>query len=338
MSNVMSLDKLLKSAIVSSRIRVARNMQSSPFPIALTLDKGKQIKNEVTAVLLEKTELSTFAQLELGEMEFLQKKILVEKNLAGDTVLSNSENKCVLCSDDEQTSVLVNDEDHIRIQNLQPGLELVEAWKIVSRIDDQIDGILDYAFDEKLGYLTSCPTNVGTGLRASVLIHLPGLTLTGYMDRIYQAANQIGMAIRGTFGEGSEIYGSMYQISNHITLGRSEIEIIGTLNQVTKEILRKEKDACETLLSGSRQVMEDKVFRALGVLQNARIITLREAVDMLSDVRLGVYLGIISDISEDRFDNLLIDIQDGNLQSQNESFVGNIDYLRAEYIRGKFSV
>lgn len=332
MNKIISLQEFLDKAIISSRVRVARNLVVKPFPVALTKKKGEALKGGIARSLMENTEIGVFNYIDLNKVAYNDAKVIVEKNLAGSTILQNRDIKSILISKDECTSVLINDEDHIRIQNLKRGFDLLGSWKIISNIDDQIDQTLDYAFDEKLGYLTSCTTNVGTGLRASVLVHLPGLTLTGYMDRIYQAANQIGMAVRGTFGEGTDIYGSLYQISNQITLGRTETEIIGTLMEVTKEIVRKEKDACETILGNHRLNIEDKVFRALGILQHARLLDLQEAVELISDVRLGMYLGLLDkDVLE--IEKILIKIQDGNLQEKAGKLVTNIEKLRADFLR-----
>jgi len=332
-SKLMSFDDFMTSAIISSRIRIARNTSVAPFPIALTKKKGEALKVQLKDRLMKKTELGVFNYKDLAKMPFNDAKVIVEKNLAGATILQNREIKGILTSKDEKTSVLINDEDHIRIQSIKSGMDLMGAWKIVSAIDDQIDTQLDYAFDEQLGYLTSCTTNLGTGLRASVLVHLPALTLTGYMDRIYQAANQIGMAIRGTFGEGTDIYGSVYQISNQVTLGRKESEIIGTLMEVTKEIVSKEMAACETILANHPVNIEDKVYRALGILKNARLIDLQESINLISDVRLGYYLGIIDKTETVDLEHILIDVQEGNLQGKAGKLVTNIDGLRADYLR-----
>lgn len=333
MSNLMKFDDFLNHAIITSRIRIARNMVESPFPIVLSKKKGELYRRSLVDRLTRKTELGIFKYFDLNKIAYNDTKVLVEKNLAGATILQNRDIKGILISKDERTSVLINDEDHVRIQTIREGLDLEGAWKIVSGIDDQIDNVMNYAFDENLGYLTSCTTNLGTGMRASIMVHLPALTLTGYMDRIYQAANQIGMAVRGTFGEGTDIYGSVYQISNQVTLGRKESEIIGTLMEVTKEIVRKEMAACETILANHKVHIEDKVYRALGIIKNARIIDLQESINLLSDIRLGYSLGIIGTEEAVDFEKILINIQEGSLQNEAGKLVTNSDFLRADYLR-----
>ena len=185
---------------------------------------------------------------------------------------------------------------------------------LANKIDDVIEENTKYAFDENIGYLTSCPTNVGTGIRASVMIHLPALTMTGYMNRIFQAVNQIGFTVRGLYGEGSESEGNIFQISNQVTLGRTEKEIIQTLIEVTKQITSKENDARATLFSNNRIKLEDKICRSYGILTNARIMNSKDALKFISNVRLGIDLGIIEDIDVKTINTLMVDIQPGILQ------------------------
>jgi protein arginine kinase len=211
---------------------------------------------------------------------------------------------------------------------------------LADKIDDILEENIQYAFDEKIGYLTSCPTNVGTGIRASVMIHLPALTITGYMDRILQAANQIGLTVRGLYGEGTESEGNIYQISNQVTLGRAEEEIIDTLKEVTKQIMGKEHDARATLLANNRIKLEDKICRSFGILTNARIIGSKEALRLISDVRLGIDLGIIQNVDVKTINNLMIEIQAGVLQKiYGKSLSANErDIKRAKLIRKKLNL
>ena len=210
---------------------------------------------------------------------------------------------------------MINEEDHIRIQCLFPGLQLVEALQAANYLDDLIEQKVDYAFDEVKGYLTTCPTNVGTGLRASVMMHLPALILTQQMNRIIPAINQLGLVVRGIYGEGSEALGNIFQISNQITLGKTEEDIVEDLMSVVRQLIAQERSAREALVKTSNIQLEDRVFRSYGVLANSRIIESKEAARCLSDVRLGIDLGYINNVSRNILNELMILTQPGFLQS-----------------------
>jgi len=248
---------------------------------------------------------------------------------------NESRNGAVILSENESISIMVNEEDHIRIQCLFPGFQLQEAWQLASRIDDIFETHLDYAFDEKYGYLTSCPTNVGTGIRASVMMHLPALVLTQQINRILSAITQVGLAVRGIYGEGSEATGNLFQISNQITLGQSEDEIIDNLYGVAKQIIEHEKAARQKLLQESRIRIVDRVMRSYGILSNAAILDSKEAAQRLSDVRLGIDLGLISDVSGNVMNELMVMMQPGFLQqySGEKLSADERDIRRAELIR-----
>jgi protein arginine kinase len=209
---------------------------------------------------------------------------------------------------------MVNEEDHLRIQCLFPGFQLNEALTLANGIDDWIEQKFDYAFDEQRGFLTSCPTNVGTGLRASVMVHLPALMMTQRMNRIAPAINQFGLAVRGIYGEGSEALGNVFQISNQITLGKSEEDIVEDLRGVVMQLIQQEMAARRDLLKLSKIQLEDRVFRSLGILANSRIIQSKEAAKCLSDVRLGIDLGLIEGISRNILNELMVLTQPGFLQ------------------------
>ncbi|RKJ19482.1 ATP--guanido phosphotransferase, partial [Butyricicoccus sp. 1XD8-22] len=229
--------------------------------------------------------------LEIDDLKGLEKRVLVEKHLISPRLAEHATHGAVLLSDQEDISIMINEEDHIRIQCLFPGLQISEALERANVIDNILEERIDYAFDEKLGYLTSCPTNVGTGLRASVMVHLPALILTHQMNRIIPAINQLGLVVRGIYGEGSEALGNIFQISNQITLGKSEEDIIGDLISVVQQIVAQERAAREALVKTSSIQLENKVFRSYGILANSRIIETKEASECLSDVRLGIDTG-----------------------------------------------
>ncbi|WP_068556840.1 protein arginine kinase [Thermotalea metallivorans] len=302
--------------IISSRIRLARNIEDFPFPIALTKHKSKELIQKVSSGILEgnTTLKNEFKLYELEEMPPLERQVLVETYLISSHLAEQWEKSAVLLNRDESVSIMINEEDHIRIQCLLPGLQLNEAWDLADKIDDVLEERIQYAFDEQLGYLTSCPTNVGTGIRASVMVHLPALTMTGYINRILQAAGQIGLAVRGIYGEGTEFLGNIFQISNQLTLGRNEAEIISNLKDVTLQIIQKERDARNTLLSSNPIQLEDRIYRSFGVLANARILSSQECMQLLSDLRLGIDTQIIKGISMDVVNQIMVMSQGAYLQ------------------------
>ena len=252
--------------------------------------------------------------LMMDELQPLQKRILVEKHLISPHLAENANHGACLLSENEEISIMINEEDHIRIQCLYPGLQLLEALNTAIQIDDWLEEEIDYAFDEKVGYLTSCPTNVGTGLRASVMMHLPGLVMTQQLNRIIPAINQLGLVVRGIYGEGSEALGNIFQISNQITLGKSEQDIVEDLKSVVGQIVSQERSVRDTLVKTSNIQLEDRVYRSFGVLTNSRIIETKEAAKCLSDVRLGIDIGYIKDIPRNILNELMILTQPGFLQ------------------------
>ncbi|MDK2918129.1 MAG: protein arginine kinase [Candidatus Petromonas sp.] len=332
----------LDDIVISSRIRLARNLEEYPFPIALTNEKSKEVIKKISdAIINGNTALKDdFSLIEIDKISDNEKQVLIEKHLISPNLVETPQKSAVLINKDESVSIMINEEDHLRIQCLFPGFQLDETWDLADKIDDILEENIQYAFDEKIGYLTSCPTNVGTGIRASVMIHLPALTITGYMDRILQAANQIGLTVRGLYGEGTESEGNIYQISNQVTLGRAEEEIIDTLKEVTKQIMGKEHDARATLLANNRIKLEDKICRSFGILTNARIIGSKEALRLISDVRLGIDLGIIQNVDVKTINNLMIEIQAGVLQKiYGKSLSANErDIKRAKLIRKKLNL
>lgn len=302
--------------VLSSRIRLARNLQHYKFPTVFSSEEGREVIEAVYGSVRDYS-FSHIGRLELlvmDELQPLQKRVLVEKHLISPYLAENSVLGACALSENEEVSVMINEEDHIRIQCLFPGLQLSEALKMASEIDDQIEQHVDYAYDEEIGYLTSCPTNVGTGMRASVMMHLPGLVLTHQLNRIIPAINQLGLVVRGIYGEGSEALGNIFQISNQITLGKSEEDIVEDLQGVVAQLISQERAAREALARTSNIQLEDKVFRSYGVLTNCRIIETKEAASCLSDVRLGIDMGYIENISKNILNELMILTQPGFLQ------------------------
>lgn len=331
-----------KDVVLSSRIRVARNLRSSPFPLLSTLAQSKDVMEQLLSVA-ESGRLNGLGELptyRLEELTELEKLVLVEKHLISPALAGESRNGALILARNEDVSIMINEEDHLRIQCLYPGFQIREAWEYASKIDDIFEESVDYAFDEKYGYLTSCPTNVGTGIRASVMMHLPALVLTGQINRILSAVTQVGLAVRGLYGEGSEATGNLFQVSNQITLGQSETEIIDNLYSVARQIIGHEKAARERLLStDSRPRIEDRIRRSYGILSYAGIMDSKEAAQRLSDVRLGVHLGLLPEANPEVLNELLVSTQPGFLQQTfGEALTPEQrDMKRAQMIRSRLA-
>lgn len=327
--------------VISSRIRIARNLQTNCFPLLATNQQSAEVLERVRKALADpewKT-LGNLEWIEMNQLNELEKRVLVEKHLISPNLADESRNGAVILSDNEAISIMINEEDHLRIQCLFPGFQLKEAHRLADRIDDLFEKHLDYAYDEKRGYLTSCPTNVGTGIRASVMLHLPGLVLTKQINRMLSAITQVGLAVRGIYGEGSEALGNLFQISNQITLGQSEEEILDNLHRVAKQIIEHERAARQKLMTESHARLLDRVSRSFGILSYAAIIDSKEAAQRLSDVRLGIDLGLIKGVSATVLSELLVMTQPGFLQH----YAGRIlapedrDVRRAELIRKRLN-
>ena len=282
--------------VISTRIRLARNLDGIPFPFVFNEKHSEDVLSRVSD-LVDRTQggalslkLNKFR--DLGEID---RKILVEKHLISPNHANNSKG-AVISNKEESLSVMINEEDHLRIQCILPGLNLSEAWEYANQIDNLFEESLNYAFSEEKGFLTCCPTNVGTGLRASVMVHLPGLVMTNQVSRVLRAISQLGLTVRGLYGEGTDSAGNIFQISNQITLGQSEEEIIGNLNSVIEQILSKERFAREKVYSYNKDLLEDRVYRSLGTIKYARLLKAEESLKILSNLRLGVSLNILKEI------------------------------------------
>lgn len=329
--------------IFSSRVRVARNLAHFPFPMLSTASQSVEVVNLIEKALTADDVPDLLANAELIRMQDLtdlQKRVLVEKHLISPLHADESPSGAVILSQDESVSIMINEEDHIRIQCLFPGFQLERAWKLASEIDDWLEKHVHFAFDEQCGYLTSCPTNVGTGIRASVMIHLPALSITQQLNHFIPAITQVGLAVRGIYGEGSEALGNLYQVSNQVTLGQSEVEIIDKLQGVVRQMIEHEKQARERLLNISPIQLEDRVSRSFGILAYAHILDSKEAMKRLSDVRLGIDLGLLTGVPSSVMNELMVLIQPGFLQQYAEEKLGaeERDIRRAELIRERFGM
>lgn len=301
--------------VISSRVRIARNLAAGPFPMLATEADQSRVLAQVTAAAESEAvhRLGEFDVMGMKDLTEVERQVLMEKHLIS-PALTEAKGAAVLLRKDEEMSVMVNEEDHLRMQCLLPGYQLEAAYRMANELDDALEETLDFAFDERRGYLTACPTNVGTGMRASVMVHLPVLVMTGHINRILSAVTQVGLAVRGIYGEGSDALGNLFQISNQMTLGQTEEEIIGNLHGVAKQIIQHERDARVHLMRQSKDRVEDRVCRSFGILAYARQIDSKEAMQRLSDVRLGIDLGIIKGVSASILKELMVAIQPGFLQ------------------------
>ncbi len=330
----------LAQIAISSRVRLARNLREEPFPHLLSDNQGRSVVEKIKEAIGPVNSAEPGLNLELAmlnELSQLDRQLLVEKHIMSPQHAGTPTNRAIIISEKEILSIMVNEEDHLRIQCLLSGLQLEEAWNRAVKTDDLLESRLNYAFDVRLGYLTACPTNIGTGLRASVMMHLPGLAMTNQANRVLQALSQLGLAVRGMYGEGTEAVGNLLQISNQITLGKTEDEIINNLSLVTKQVIEQEKMARNFLLKEAQDQLEDRIGRAFGVLTNARIINSQEAMGLLSDMRLGIDLGILKNIDHRDINELLVSTRPSYLQkiSNHELSSQERDKKRAEVIRSK---
>lgn len=323
---------------VSCRIRIARNLQGYPFPHLLNREQAGEIINIVQPVLEGESmqELAgKFEVTRMSELSPVERQILVEKHLISPDLLQNHEAKAVALRDDEVISVMINEEDHLRIQCLLPGLQLKKAWSLVDRVDDGLEKTIVYAFSEQYGYLTACPTNAGTGLRASVMLHLPGLVLLDQVRGIFANISKLGFAVRGLYGEGTEALGNLFQISNQVTMGHTEEDIINSLGSVAGQLIFQEREARKLLLRERREQLQDRVGRSYGILKHARIISSEESMRRLSDLKMGIDLGLTDGADPGRLIELMIMTRPAFLlqEQPGELTPRQRDVLRADLIR-----
>lgn len=323
--------------IISSRVRLARNLNGRLFPAWADADERTRICHDILEAFRHVEALPKPLFLDMGTIDSVDKEILKERHLISSELAVRGAGSGLLVSADEHVAVMINEEDHLRIQSIRPGMLLPEVWAAVDRIDSELEEHVEYAFSHRLGYLTACPSNLGTGLRASVMMHLSGLRLTNEMDPVINGLERIGVTVRGLLGEGTEAYGNMFQISNRTTIGESEDKIITRLTEVVEEVAAHERNARERLMEDRRAVILDQVGRAVGIALNARIISSNEAVELLSALRLGVDFGLVKETSVTRLNEIMLLTQPGHLQkiSNRELPPEERDELRAQLIREK---
>lgn len=321
--------------VLSTRVRLARNLTGSTFPQDMKEDEARKVEEKIAAPLKDFAEEGEkLSYLPLSDFTAIEKRVLIEKHLISPVFAEFGAARGVAVSDSHKVSVMVNEEDHIRIQVLLPGNSLWEAQRIAGIIDDYLEERLDIAYNTKFGYLTSCPTNVGTGLRVSVMVHLPALVINNQIQKVLGALAPLGLTVRGLYGEGSRPFGNIFQISNQVTLGKSEEDTLSHLEAVTGQLVEHELKAREALKNEAPFIMQDKVWRARGILENARLLTSEETFSYLSEDRLGIDMGILPKIPAG-FVSLLVNSLQGCLQYKaNRTLEGYfVNLERANFLR-----
>lgn len=347
----MTLDQLLESPCawfvdhdpgeiaISSRIRLARNIDGVAFPQNAQAEALIRLRGQALTLLRENDHFLDGTFLELEDVTAEQKALLHERSLMSKELAEESRHGGLAVSSDLQDVVMVNEEDHLRLQVMRPGFSLQEVWEEISAVDDDLSEEVDFAYSDPFGYLTCCPTNTGTGLRAGVMLHLPGLVLMEEIRAVVRGLGKMGLAVRGLGGEGSDADGFLYQISNQITLGKSEEEIISTITEVVEELILHERNARVRLEESKPAWLRDRVGRALGILQNSRILPSKEALDLLSMIRLGLAMGLLQLDRAHEIEQLMVDARPAHLQKIAGKALSpeDRDIFRAEWVRSKLA-
>ena len=326
--------------VLSTRIRLARNLQGHAFGPRARANDREAVLEQTRRAMAKVELLAASTLLELPDLDHRSRGMLLERRLAsrellGDVKVGPSRASAVLLAAQDPLSVMVNEEDHLRLQGLVSGLRLKEAWNLVDRLDEELGQELPFAYHHEFGFLTSCPTNVGSGLRASVLVHLPGLVLTKEIGKVLQGLGQVGLTFRGLYGEGSEVVGNFFQLSNQTTLGKSEEELIEHLDKIVRQVIQYEDQARQVLLRDAPQVTEDKIWRAYGLLRYARSLSFEELMNLLSGIRLGVGLKLLPELRVYTLNKLMIFTQTAHLEQAagRDLPPTECDTHRAAYVR-----
>jgi len=325
--------------VMSSRIRLARNLAKYPFSHWASKKEQQEILTAVKEAAVSSKKMKTSLCLDIGKMDPIDKQFLVERHLMSKEHSMDSESKGLCISDREVISIMINEEDHLRMQVMKSGFDLRDAWQIINTLDDEMSDMLLYAYSPDFGYLTACPTNTGTGIRASVMLHLPSLVMTKQIGKVLQAITKLSLTARGLYGEGTEASGNFFQISNQVSLGHKEEDIVDNIERIIKQIIDHEQGARDVLVSQNKSVLEDRIWRAYGTLKSAYIITSGETIDLLSLVRLGVDMNLIKSVDRSLINELFIITQPAHLQKieNNKLNPNERDVKRAEILRKKLA-
>ncbi len=323
--------------VMSSRIRLARNIAKIPFSNKASKKALQEVMDSIQAAVKDDNYLKNSLFLKMNEMDNIDKQFLIERHLMSHEHATGMDGKALVVSTDEVVSIMINEEDHLRIQVIQSGFNLGETWNIINTIDDNLSRKLDFAYLSQWGYLTACPTNTGTAMRGSVMLHLPALVMTKQINKVLAAIAKLGFASRGFYGEGTQARGNFYQISNQVSLGHSEEDIIQNIIGLIRQVIEQEEQGRQALVVQNKAMLEDKIFRSLGLLKNAYIISSQETIELLSMVRLGIDLGVIKEIDRLTINELFITIQPAHLQKTEGKKLSSSarDTKRASLIRQK---
>lgn len=326
---------LEQDVAISTRIRVARNVREYDFPLYMSMEESDNLTNDVLESVKLSLSDSNYKFIRVRDLTPRERLMYIEEHLISPDLTQKTDKSSFLLRDDERATIMINEEDHIRIQTLLPGLNLSKGWQLCSEIDDKLESNLNFAFHEDLGYLTSCPTNVGTGLRASVMVHLPCVSLTGHINAMIESLRKVGLTVRGIYGEGTEAIGNLYQISNQTTIGESEEAILDKLNKIINQIVNRERNTRKFLMDKKGIEIEDKVFRSYGLLKNSRLMSSNEAMNHLSNVKLAYDMGFLKNPRLKDVVNLMLDIKPATIQKNLNKDISKEerDKIRAKIIR-----
>ena len=322
---------------ISSRIRLARNISGLAFPVNSSELELQQVLLMLSSTIKKHKILDAPMEFHIDSLSEIDRLFLLERHLISRDFSNGGNGSSLMINKTGLCSLMINEEDHIRLQVMQPGLSLRKIWTVIENIDNQLSNNISFAYNKTLGYLTSCPTNVGTGMRASVMLNLPGLTLSGYLNSVVQGVSKLGLAVRGLFGEGSECIGNLYQVSNQSTLGETELQIIERLENIIKQIINHEKNTRIKLMETKQNFLQDYIGRAYGFLRYSYILSSKEALNSLSALRMGVDLKMFTLLNIHTINELFIAIQPAHLQKQslNKLTSTERDILRAKIVREK---
>jgi protein arginine kinase len=323
--------------VMSSRVRLARNIKEASFPGWAKKPERVRVLEMIRPIIENLPEMARSYSETMDNLSTLDKQILVERHLISREHAAKSAGSGLVLNQDETLCFMINEEDHLRMQALRPGLQLREAWTAIDQADSLLEKKLDYAFSAELGYLTACPTNIGTGIRVSAMLHLPGLVLAEQITPIIQSVNKLGLAVRGLYGEGTEALGNVFQVSNQMTLGETESAIVERLEKVLAQIIEHEENARATLLEKKPKVVFNHIGRAYGILANAHSISSKETMNLLSLMRLGMDIALFPGVDRSLVDELFILTQPAHLQKQYSEKLSaeERDLLRADMVRNR---
>ena len=325
--------------VLSTRVRLARNVAGRPFLPRMDPAEQQELEAHLKDAIQKAHDENAFTWFDVDSLADIDRQCLLERHVISREHAAGEGARGVAISADQRTAVMTNEEDHLRIQVYSAGLQLQDSWAIANHVDDRLESQVAYTFSPKLGYLTACPTNVGTGMRVSVMLHLPALVLTQQIEKVFNAVARLRLAVRGIYGEGTQAVGDIYQISNQASLGRSEEDILANLGSVIPQIIEYEQQARAALADESPEALDDRVYRSWGLLTNARTISSEETLTLLSAVRLGIHLGRINGTDIGAVNELFLMTRRGHIQKIRGRELGEAerDVARADYIRQRLA-